>query len=174
MVWLPLKCWKGDPEKIERLTIEGQYIWLWNPELNVTGKGGDPTDPLNAFGRALVLGRRNRTRQLLKFRRRSAEKTFFITSEKEKIHAKDSAAVKEGQLSAERRIRLYTVLMRMQRRPWVKQHNFDQQRTVVAVRGYTITELYTLLTLACQALDSAGRSIFFRNFRLIMKDEDRV
>ena len=68
------------------------------------------------------------------FRRKSAEKTFFIASEKERVRAKDAAFIDEGRRSSERRIRLYTTFMRMQRRPWVKQHNVDQQRSCVGAR----------------------------------------
>ena len=70
LVFVPIKVWSEDTPKIQRLFLEGQYIWTWNPSLNDRGKGdGVGQDSLAKFGEFLLLGKRKRTRQLMKFRK---------------------------------------------------------------------------------------------------------
>ena len=69
----PLKVWSRDSTKIERLYLEGEFIWRWNPSLNDRGKGEETkADGLGKLGEFLLLGKRRRTRQLMKFRVRSS------------------------------------------------------------------------------------------------------
>ncbi len=36
LVWLPLRTWNVNERttKIQRLAMEGEFIWLWDPDLN--------------------------------------------------------------------------------------------------------------------------------------------
>jgi len=81
-IWVPVRCWGNqDVSKYERLLIEGQYIWMWGPSMNKAGTNGGNVGALERFGEALVIGRRRKARQLVKFRRQNTLKHFTISAE---------------------------------------------------------------------------------------------
>ena len=70
MVWLPLRVWQGVAStKFESEAAEGRLIWDRDPSLNNLGRSSK-TLPKEKYGDMTVLPRRNRRRQLIKFRRR--------------------------------------------------------------------------------------------------------
>ena len=173
LTFVPLRVWDRGTTKIECFYVEGEYIWTWNPSLNDRRKGESSTGPLGKLGEFLLLGRRRRTRQLLKFRLRGAAKTFVV--ETHGRGAKDPAVARlEGLQEQQRQHSLFPLIMRMQRRPLKRQHNFEALKTVQHVRSLNARSLRTLLKLAQSVLDAVGRSIFFTNFREIMKGAQSV
>ena len=65
-------------------------------------------------------------------------------------------------------------MMRLQRRPLKKQHHFENLKTVRTLRDLDPHVLGTLLKLAQTISDGVGRSIFYTNFREIMKNSSKV
>ena len=60
LLFIPLRVWDRET-KIERLYIEGEFIWTWNPSLNDRGKEDSSRGSLGKFGEFLLLGRRKRS-----------------------------------------------------------------------------------------------------------------
>ena len=173
LVWMPLRCWKeGEtPSHYERLLVEGQYIWLWDPELNERGRqtGGTP-EPVRRYADMMVLGKRHRTRQLMKFRNKRPARSFVVKDQEEVNRTK----LEEGRLALQKHNRFLPFLTRLQRRPLKRQHGFDTLGTVQRLRGMSVADLTHLLEMGERILDGTSRSIFLRNFRLIMSSNSRV
>ena len=112
LCWRPIRCWADEdrPGHHERLLAEGDLIWVWDPELNDRGRqtGGTP-EPLRRYGDMMVLGKKHRTRHLIKFRNRKAARTFVIKDQNE-VNAKK---VEEGRVALQRHHRLLPFLTRL-------------------------------------------------------------
>jgi len=176
LVWLPLYCWEEGPttpppSHYERLLVEGEFIWLWDPFLNEKGKQGlKETNELSYYGMSMILGRKRRTRQLLKFRRRSTAKVYVI-----KDKATNEAETKEqGRRATRRRNLLFPLLIRLSRRPLKRQHGFDELGAVKKLRALEARDLKHLLDLAEHALDGTSRSIFMGNFKMILRNGTKI
>ena len=82
--------------------------------------------------------------------------------------------MEEGRRDQQFNDQLFPLLMRPQRRPLKKQHNFEAFRLVQAVRAVDARRLGGLLKLARTVLDAGGRSIFFANSREATKGAKQI
>jgi hypothetical protein len=186
MLWMPLRVWpvEAKVEKIVRMASEGEAILRMEANLNEKGKHGTATPAgLSRYGEYLVIGKRKRTRQLIKFRRNVTAHKYTMQGEgtvarrvPPAIGGFDPIETKkeEAKRTLERWNKLFPLMIRLQRRPLKKQHNFGAMRSVISLRGLEAKELGAIVELAQTTLDATGRSIFMKNFRMIMAGQSKV
>jgi hypothetical protein len=170
MTWLPLRTWKRDekPDKIERMSEEGGFIWEVDPVLNELGKAAGGT-ALGRYGDAMILSKRKRSRQLLKFRKSGAVREYAISTD-----SVDTNVKTEGVRDRMKQRVLFPLLMRMQRRPIKELTGFEDLKTVTTLRNLTVKNLTRLLQLAQGVLNRTSKSIFMVNFKSMMKKTGKV
>lgn len=166
-VWFPLKTWRDVPgrdntkaavPKVTRLQEEASFIFERQATLNKVGRTGS-SDEANEQGDRLIVCRRLRDRQLMKFRTPSP--TPHIVSE---------TPYRRRTLPQH----LIGVATRLGRRPLKVLPNFNELLVVRRVLSFNHGRVIQLIRLIQTVLDATTGSIALFNLKLILRQVDRI
>lgn len=165
LTWLPLYSWPEGPgttppSKSDRMEEEGWMIFERQSDLNTAGRSRGE-EQKNVMGERMLLGRRRRTRQLMRFRHKKKN---------EIIQTFDPANRQQRPTQC----KILPIVMRMARRPWKASTDMDTMRVVRRLRELTPKMVSRLMALAQTVLDPTGRSIFQQNIQKAFRNSSKI
>lgn len=201
LIWLPLITWDDSievtrPTKSTRLVSEAWEVYQRQSELNNLGKhyGEEKAD---VFAERMMLGRRKRDRQLLKFRLAPHDDQLLLpTPGKSAPHQRmrpplthnasqhhttpitpavssnmrthSFDGLREGPKCVDY-LRWLPLVIRLSRRPWFYTKDLYKLVAVKRLRTLGTRDVSKLVGLAHLTLDTQSRSIFWNNLKLVMR-----
>lgn len=197
LTWMPVRTWNSNqrpPTKSERLVEESFEICWRQSSLNDVGKsfGEEKAD---VFFERLMVGRRKRGRQLMKFRIGIRKEVWTTNLESDTNIISNSSdflpcEIMGKRVNVDRKppraqrnsvrptsgeyLKWLPVVVRLARRPWAVTPEFRNLRIVKRLRELNHRQLTRVLGLAHMALDVQGRSIFWVNLRNCMKGRENI
>jgi len=168
-VWYPLWGWPNKSStKIERMQIEGYFIYERQPWLNILGNTSDWTHAQSHYSEALHIPKKNRYRPLMKFRaQNNCKQLYHDPMNASKVINYDFDTTTSRTLQ-HYQLTLYPFVMRLGRRPWPFKGEWKQFPLVRQILALPLKKLANVYRLGMQVLNSTTRSIFSHNIKLII------